>query len=41
MAIAIDRELVGDINNPSMEVINFCMDEHKKEIPRLDMLFDY
>lgn len=41
MAIAIDRELTGDINNPSMEVINFCMDEHKKEIPRLDMLFDY
>lgn len=41
MAIAIDRELAGDINNPSFDVINFCIDEHAKEIPRLDMLFDY
>lgn len=41
MAIAIDRELAGDINNPSFDVINFCIEEHKKEIPRLDMLFDY
>lgn len=41
MAIAIDRELVGDITNPSMEVINFCIEEHEKEIPRLQMLFDY
>ncbi|MBL1228147.1 phage portal protein [Enterococcus sp. BWB1-3] len=41
MAIAIDRELAGDINNPSFEVINFCIEEHEKEIPRLKMLFDY
>lgn len=41
MAIAIDRELAGDINNPSIELINYCIEEHEKEIPRLEMLFDY
>ncbi|MCH4169396.1 MAG: phage portal protein [Streptococcaceae bacterium] len=41
MAIAIDRELAGDINKPSYDVINFCIEEHRKEIPRLQMLFDY
>lgn len=41
MAIAIDRELAGDINNPSIELINFCLEEHEKELPRLQMLFDY
>ncbi|EOH94826.1 phage portal protein [Enterococcus pallens] len=41
MAIAIDRELAGDINNPSFDVINYCIEEHEKEIPRLQMLFDY
>lgn len=41
MAIAIDRELAGDINNPSFEVLNYCIEEHTKEIPRLQMLFDY
>lgn len=41
MAIAIDRELAGDINNPNFDVINFCIEEHEKEIPRLEMLFDY
>lgn len=41
MAIAIDRELAGDINNPSFDVINYCIEEHEKELPRLQMLFDY
>lgn len=41
MAIAIDREEAGNIENPSFDVINFCIEEHKKEIPRLQMLFDY
>ncbi|MFS7206707.1 phage portal protein [Carnobacterium divergens] len=41
MAIAIDREQVGDINNPSFDVINYCIKEHKKDIPRLQMLSDY
>lgn len=41
MAIAIDREEAGDINNPSFDVINWCVNQHEKEIPRLQMLFDY
>lgn len=41
MAIAIDRELAGDIRNPSFDVINYCIEEHEKELPRLQMLFDY
>ncbi|WP_312541409.1 phage portal protein [Enterococcus sp.] len=41
MAIAIDREQADDINNPSLELINYCVEEHEKEIPRLDVLFDY
>lgn len=41
MAIAIDRELAGDISNPSFDVINYCIEEHEKELPRLQMLFDY
>lgn len=41
MAIAIDRELAGDINNPNFELINHCVEKHQKEIPRLQMLFDY
>ena len=38
MAIAIDREFAGDINNPSFDVINFCIEEHAKEIIKLDHL---
>lgn len=41
MAIAIDRELIEDINNPSFDVINYCLRKHEEEIPRLNMLFDY
>lgn len=41
MAIALDRELAGDISNPSFDVINYCIEEHEKELPRLQMLFDY
>ncbi|WP_429976649.1 phage portal protein [Enterococcus sp. AZ051] len=41
MAIAIDREMAGDINNPSLELINYCLEEHENEIPRLNVLFDY
>lgn len=41
VAIAIDRELAGDINNPSFEVINWCVRQHQLEVPRLQMLFDY
>ena len=41
MAIAIDREEAGDISNPSFEVINWCVQEHQKELSRLQMLSDY
>lgn len=38
MAIKIDRELAGDINNPSAEVIAYCIKEHQKELERLEKL---
>ncbi|MFC6315188.1 phage portal protein [Lapidilactobacillus achengensis] len=41
MGVAIDRDLAGDINNPSFEVINFAIDQRKNDIPRLDRLFNY
>lgn len=41
MAIKIDRELAGDINNPSPELIAYAIKEHKKDVPRLQMLSDY
>ncbi len=40
MAIKIDRELAGDINNPSTVVIAYCINEHQKELSRLDKLND-
>lgn len=40
MAIKIDRELAGDINNPSADVIAFCIKEHQKELERLNRLSD-
>ncbi|WP_414838891.1 phage portal protein [Carnobacterium sp. TMP28] len=41
MAIAIDRELAGDINNPSAEVLKYCIEQHQKELVRLQKLSDY
>ena len=41
MAIKIDRELAGDINNPSAEVIAFCIKEHQKTLDRLNKLNKY
>lgn len=41
MAIAIDRELAGDINNPSVAVLKYCIEQHQKELERLDKLSDY
>lgn len=41
MAIAIDREEVGDILNPSFDVINWCVDRHQEELARYEMLSDY
>lgn len=41
MAIAIDRELAGDINNPSVEVLKYCIEQHQKDLERFDKLSDY
>lgn len=41
MAIAIDRELAGDINNPSVAVLKYCIEQHQKELERFDKLSDY
>ncbi|WP_035053139.1 phage portal protein [Carnobacterium pleistocenium] len=41
MAIAIDRELAGEINNPSVAVLKYCIEQHQKELERLDKLSDY
>lgn len=41
MAIAIDREQAGNINNPALEIINWCVEQHQEQLPRLQMLFDY
>lgn len=41
MAIAIDRELAGDINNPSVGVLKYCIEQHQKELERFDKLSDY
>lgn len=41
MAIAIDRELAGDINNPSPELLKYCIEQHQKELERLQKLSDY
>lgn len=41
MAIPIDRELAGDINNPSPELLKYCIEQHQKELERLQKLSDY
>lgn len=41
MAIAIDLKQIEDINNPSFEVLNWCINQHQAQLPRLEMLFDY
>lgn len=41
MGIPIDRELAGDINNPSKEVIKYGIDVHQKQLERLQNLSDY
>lgn len=41
MAIKMDRELAGDVNKPSAEVLAYCIAEHLKEVDRLNNLSDY
>ncbi|MDN7144429.1 phage portal protein [Liquorilactobacillus mali] len=39
--IAIDRELAGDINNPSFDVINYAINQQMKRTERYKMLEHY
>lgn len=41
MAIAINRELVGNINDPSDELLNYCLGIHQRQLERFERLSDY
>ena len=41
MAITINREIAGDLNNPSMELLNYCMEQHMNNKARLEKLSNY
>ncbi|MHA3065787.1 phage portal protein [Lacticaseibacillus saniviri] len=41
MGVAIDRELAGNIENPSYEVLNYAIEQLTKSKDRFDKLFDY
>ncbi|KLD58656.1 hypothetical protein WP50_24645 [Lactiplantibacillus plantarum] len=39
--VAIDRELAGNIENPSFDVINYAINQQQKRIDRYNMLEHY
>ena len=41
MAIVVNRQIAGDLNNPTAELLNYCINEHKKQIGRLERLSNY
>lgn len=41
MGLAIDESLLADVNDPSLDVLNYAISTHKKAIRRLKKLFDY
>ena len=41
MAIKINREIAGDLNNPTTELLNYCISQHQKGLSRLKKLSDY
>lgn len=41
MGIAINREIAGDLNNPSNELLAYCIEQHRQTIARLNKLSDY
>lgn len=41
MAIKINREMAGDLNNPSSELLNHCINQHQSDFWRLEKLSDY
>ena len=38
MAIVVNREVAGDLKFPSQELLNYCIQEHKKTLDRLETL---
>lgn len=38
MAIVVNREIAGDLKFPSQELLNYCIQEHKKTLDRLETL---
>jgi SPP1 family phage portal protein len=41
MAIVVNREIAGDLRSPSAELLNYCLQEHQKQLKRLETLSDY
>ncbi|MBX9122943.1 phage portal protein, partial [Enterococcus sp. K18_3] len=41
MAIVVNREIAGDLRSPSTELLNYCLQEHQKQLKRLEKLSDY
>ena len=41
MSIKINREIAGDLNNPTTELLNYCISQHQKELRRLEKLSNY
>ena len=41
MAIVVNREVAGDLNNPSVDLLNYCIQEHLMQVQRLERLSDY
>ena len=41
MAIVVNREIAGDLKNPSAELLNYCLQEHQKQLERLERLSNY
>ena len=41
MAIKINREMAGNLNSPTSELLNYCISQHLSTIGRLDKLSDY
>lgn len=41
MSIVVNRQIAGDLNKPSAELLNFCINKHVEELLRLQKLSDY
>lgn len=41
MAIKINREVADDLNNPTAELLNYCIEQHQNEFWRLEKLSNY